>query len=100
MNDEFIVRIGKALAGRLRRELPGDVRAQVRRAWGLTQGRTPAPGKEDHFLVLLAEQVEQLRDYHAQHPPAKDAPLPDPPLDAFGSLCQALLASNRFLHLE
>jgi len=100
MNDEFIVRTGKALAGRLRRELPGDVRAQVRRAWMLTQGRAPAPGEEDRFLVLLSEQAEQLRDYHAQHPPAKDAPLPDAPLDAFGSLCQALLASNRFLHLE
>ena len=100
MNDEFIVRTGKALAGRLRRELPGDVRAQVRRAWLLTQGRAPAPGEEDRFLVLLSEQSEQLRDYHAQHPPAKDAPPADPPLDAFGSLCQALLASNRFLHLE
>jgi mono/diheme cytochrome c family protein len=100
MNDEFIVRTGKALATRLRRELPGDARAQVRRAWQLTQGRTPAPGEEEKFLILLSEQTEQLRDYHAKYPPAKDAPIPDAGLDAFGSLCQSLLASNRFLHLE
>ena len=100
MNDEFIVRTGKALAARLRKELPGDARAQVRRAWMLTQSRAPNAGEEDRFLVLLSEQSEQLRYYHAQHPPAKDAPLPDPALDALGSLCQALLASNRFLHLE
>ena len=100
MNDEFIVRTGKALATRLRKEQPGDVRAQVRRAWMLTQCRTPSPADEDRFLVLLSEQIEQLRDYHAQHPPAKDAPTPDASLDALGSLCQALLASNRFLHLE
>jgi hypothetical protein len=100
MNDEFIVRTGKALAGRLRKELPGDVRAQVRRAWLLTQCRPPAQSEEDRFLVLISEQAEQLRSYHAQHPPAKDVPAPDPSLDALGSLCQALLASNRFLHVE
>jgi mono/diheme cytochrome c family protein len=100
MNDEFIVRAGKALAGRLRTELPGDVRAQVRRAWLLTQCRAPAPAEEDRFLVMLSEQTEQIRGHHAKNPPAKEAPVPDSTLDALGSLCQALLASNRFLHLE
>ena len=100
MNDEFILRTGKALASRLRTEAPGDVRAQVRRAWLLTQCRAPGPAEEDRFLVMLSEQTEQLREYHAQHPPAKDTPAPDASLDALGSLCQALLASNRFLHVE
>jgi hypothetical protein len=100
MNDEFVVRVSRALAERLRRERPGDARAQVRRAWELTQGRQPGAAEEDRFLATWSEQTEQLREYVVKHPPAKDAPAPDSQLDALGSLCQALLASNRFLHLE
>jgi mono/diheme cytochrome c family protein len=100
MNDEFVVRVSRALAERLRRERPGDARAQVRRAWELTQGRPPGASEEDRFLATWSEQTEQLREYAVKHPPAKDAPAPDSQLDALGSLCQALLASNRFLHLE
>lgn len=100
LNDEFVVRTARLLAERVRREVPGDARAQVRRAWELTQGRVPAPAEEDRFLILLSEQSEHLRDYAAKHPADKNAPAPDPQLDAFGSLCQALLASNRFIHIE
>jgi hypothetical protein len=102
MNDDFVVQTAKALAERVRKEAPGDARAQVRRAWNLTQGRQPTPKEEDRFLILLSEQAEHLRNYITAHPPAKDAPdpTPDPQRDAFGSLCQALLASNRFLYTE
>ncbi len=100
MNDDFVVQTGRALAERVRKELPGDARAQVRRAWILTQGRPPAAAEEDRFLVMLSEQTESLRDYSAKHPGPKDAPPSDPQRDAFGSLCQALLASNRFIHTE
>lgn len=100
MNDDFVVQTGRALAERARRELPGDARAQVRRVWILTQGKPPAAAEEDRFLVMLSEQTESLRDYSAKHPGPKDAPAPDPQRDAFGSLCQALLASNRFIHIE
>ena len=100
LNDDFVVQSGRALANRVRKEIPGDARAQVRRAWLLTQGRKPAATDEDRFLVLLSEQTEQLREYAEKHPPAKDSPAADPQLDAFGSLCQSLLSSNRFLYLE
>ena len=100
MNDEFVVRVARALGERVLREKPGDQRAQVRRAWELTQGRHPGPAEEDRFLAVWAEQTEQLREYATKNPPPKDAPPADSQLDALGSLCQALLASNRFLHLE
>jgi hypothetical protein len=100
MNDDFVVQTGRALAERVRNELPGDARAQVRRVWVLTQGRPPATAEEDRFLAMLSEQTESLRDYAAKHPGSKDAPPADLQRDAFGSLCQALLASNRFIHTE
>ena len=100
LNDDFVVQSGRALAERVRKEKPGDARAQVRRAWLLTQGREPSPTDEDRFLILLSEQTEHLREYAASHPPAKEAPAADPQRDAFGSLCQSLLSSNRFLYLE
>jgi hypothetical protein len=94
------VRVGRALGERVQRERPGDSRAQVRRAWELTQGRHPGPAEEDRFLAAWSEQTEQLREYATKNPPPKGAPPADSQLDALGSLCQALLASNRFLHLE
>lgn len=100
MNDDFMIRVGKSLADRVRREFPGDARAQVRRAWSLTQGRLPKRDEEDRFLVMLSEQIEHVRDYGAKHPAPKDAPPNDATLDALGSLCQALLASNHLLHIE
>lgn len=100
LNDDFVVQNGRALVDRVRRERPGDARAQVRRAWILTQGREPATVDEDRFLVLLSEQTEQLRAYAQMHPPAKEAPAADPQREAFGSLCQSLLSSNRFLYVE
>lgn len=100
MNDDFVVQSGRSLAERVRREFPGDARAQVRRAWTLTQGRAPTSVEEDRFLIMLSEQTENLRDYSVKHPPTKDAPPADPQRDAFGSLCQSLLASNRFIHTE
>ena len=100
MNDEFVVRVARSLGERVQREKPGDSRAQVRRAWELTQGRHPGAAEEDRFLAAWSEQTEQLREYAVKNPPPKDAPPADSQLDALGSLCQALLASNRFLHLE
>jgi hypothetical protein len=100
MNDDFVVRAGRGLAERVRKELSGDVRGQVRRAWALTQGRAPSAAEESRFLELLAEQTESLREYDRKHPPAKGAVAEDPTLQALGSLCQALLASNHLLHLE
>ena len=100
LNDDFVVQNGRALADRVRKEKPGNAREQVRRAWLLTQGRAPLPAEEDRFLMMLSEQAEHLRDYAEKHPLPKDSPAPDTQREAFGSLCQALLSSNRFLYLE
>jgi len=50
--------------------------------------------------MFLAEQSENLRSRAAAKPAAKDAPSPDPQLQALASLCQALLSTNRFLYVE
>ena len=100
MNDEFVLRAAKALAARLRAEAPGELAAQTRRLWVLTQGKPPTASEQDNFLRVLSEQTTQMREYFTNHPPAKNMPTADPELEAFGSLCQALLVSNRFLYLE
>ena len=126
MNDEFIIERGKDLAERVIKEHPGDVGAQVRAAWRLTQGRDPTDAEMMEFRRLLAEQTTHFEKLSPAKPAVdtslkvkpiktkasskKPAPLPAFPapsptahaagVDALGSLCQALLASNRFLHVE
>ena len=52
-------------------------------------------------LAYLAEQTEAVRELSSRNPSrAKDAPAPDPQLDALASLCQILLSSNRFLYVD
>ncbi len=106
LNDTFVLASARALAERLRREAPGDVRDQVSRAWKILFSRTPSAGDLDLALAYLAEQGEELRARLAAVPPAppqegQPTPLaPDPQLDALASLCQVLLASNRFLYCD
>lgn len=103
LNDTFVLASARALAERVRREAPGDVRAQVERAWRLLFSRTPSEPEIDGALSHLAEQGEEFRVRLAAIPaPAvkegETAPAPpDPQLEALASLCQVLLASNRFL---
>ena len=103
LNDTFVLASARALAERVRREAPGDVRAQVERAWRLLFSRPPSQREFEGALSHLAEQGEEFRVRLAtvSPPPAKEgepalAP-PDPQLEALASLCQVLLASNRFL---
>jgi mono/diheme cytochrome c family protein len=100
MNDTFVLQAAKLLAGRLRKESPGDARAQIVRAWRILYSQDPNETELLRSLAYVAEQTESLRTFLAKTPPAKDAPPADPPLDALASLCQVLLGSNRFLYLE
>ncbi|NBV54077.1 MAG: DUF1553 domain-containing protein, partial [Verrucomicrobia bacterium] len=126
MNDEFVIERAKDLAARVIKEHPADENAQVRAAWVLTQGREPSAKELADFNRLLAEQVEHFTKLKPAKPVAAVAPkvqpakaksaavqaAPQPPaaapasstqdfrVEALGSLCQALLASNRFLHIE
>ena len=106
LNDTFVLSSARALAERVRREAPGDVRAQVERAWRLLFSRSPSQPEFEGALAHLAEQGEEFRVRLAAVPPApakegEPAPAPpDPQLEALSSLCQVLLASNRFLYCD
>jgi hypothetical protein len=100
MNDSFVVSAATQLAERLRREHAGDARTQIQRAWHLLFSAPPTDPDTSSALAFLAEQTEILRARAAAEPPKKDAPAPDPQLQALASLCQALLGTNRFLYVE
>jgi hypothetical protein len=102
MNDVFLLAQANHLADRLRREAPGDARAQVARAWKLLYCRRPEEAEVLDCLAFLAEQAETLRT-RAVSPadPRKGPAAPrDVGLEALASLCQVLLSGNRFLYLE
>jgi len=100
MNDTFVLDTARTLATRLRTEAPGDARGQIANAWKLLYGEAPNPADLQRSLAYLAEQTEALRSYHHGIQHAKDAPAPDPQLEALASLCQVLFSSNRFLYIE
>jgi hypothetical protein len=126
MNDEFVVERAKDLAARVIKEHPSDEAGQVRAAWVLTQGRAPSAKELADFNRLLAEQTEHFAQLKPVKPVAdtalkvkpvkvkstakKAAPQPTFPapvattqdvrVEALGSLCQVLLATNRFLHVD
>ncbi len=100
MNDTFVLDAAHALATRLRSEVPGDARGQIVKAWRILFSQPPKENDVLRGLAYLAEQTEAVRSYHHGIQHAKDAPLPDPQLDALASLCQVLYSSNRFLYVE
>lgn len=100
LNDDFVVFTARALADSVRKEAPGEMREQVRRIWLRLFGTDPQTAETEHFLAGLSEQTEQIRDALSRMPPSKDGTGPEPALEAMASLCQVLLASNRFLYIE
>lgn len=101
LNDTFVIDAARALAQRLRAEAAGDLRAQVRRGWRLLYGTEPTTADVDRCLLHVAEQAEELRArLPAPAAGAAAAAAVDPQLEALASLCQVLLASNRFLYVD
>ena len=106
MNDTFILDNASRLADRLHTEIPDDEKARLERAWQLLYGKTPGESEVARAINYLRLQTATLTVHHAQNPPAAPAkgapplPSPDPAREAFASLCQILLSSNRFLYLE
>ncbi len=100
LNDTFVHEAARTLATRLRTEVPGDTRGQIVRAWRILFGTAPKEKDLQSDLAHVAEQTEAFRASQTKIPAAKDAPPRDPSLDALASLCQVLLASNRFLYVE
>ena len=118
LNDEFVIERAKDLAARVIKEHPEDADAQVRAAWRLTQAREPSAKELADFNRLLAAQSEHFAKLKPAKPVAdaslkekigskRAAPFPAPvsasrgaDIEALGSLCQVLLATNRFLHVD
>jgi len=90
MNDQFVVEQSLALAQRLRTEVPGEHRARVVRLWRLLFNAEPSESEITNALTFWDGQIATLT--------AKGDK--DPSLAAAASLCQVLLASNRFLYVE
>ncbi len=100
MNDRFVLETAQALATRLRGEVQGDARGQIAKAWRILFSQEPKKADVLRGLAYLAEQTEAVRAYHHGIQHAKDAPPPDPQLEALASYCQVLFGSNRFLYVE
>jgi len=100
LNDSFVLSNALELAGRVRRERPGDLRGQIARVWLILTARAPSGAEAVEALAHVAEQAESLRLFHAAHPPAKDAPPADPQAEALASYCQVLLSSTLFLYVN
>jgi hypothetical protein len=111
LNDTFVAEQSRYFAERLRAEHPGNLRAQINRAWRLAYGVEPKEQEVVSALIYLAEQGEQIRARIAAPPapgktegankPDKAAGLPpDAQTAALASLCQALISANRFLYVE
>jgi len=104
LNDTFVLESSQALAERLRREHPGNLRRQLALAWLLLTSHEPTADDLADGLGFIAEQTESLRQRHAAKaaasPPAADAPVPDPQAEAIASYCQVLLSSTQFLYVE
>jgi hypothetical protein len=100
MNDTFILENSRRLADRLQADAPDDPHAQITRAWSILFCKLPAEADIARSLAYLKEQTSALAQYHHDIQHAKDAPKPNPPLEAMASLCQVLFSSNRFLYIE
>jgi len=99
MNDTFVLENSQRLADRVAKEHPGDLRAQIARAWQLLYGKAATEADLTRSLAYLDEQTQALTQYHhdIQHPKGV---VPNPPQEAMASLCQILCSSNRFLYVE
>jgi mono/diheme cytochrome c family protein len=100
LNDTFVAQQSEFFAERLQRENPGDVRAQIHRAWKLAYDTAPSEKELMSSLLYLAEQTERIRARVVMMKKEKDKAPPDPQTLAMASLCQALLSANRFLYVE
>lgn len=112
LNDTFVLAQSRAFATRLQKDRPGDLKAQLHLAWWLAFQRPPSDPELKEGLLFLAEEAESIRSVIASRAPVasgsgKDsnkAPQAEVPTDshtlALASLCQVLLAQNRFLYSD
>jgi mono/diheme cytochrome c family protein len=85
LNGEFTNEQAGAFAERLRREAPGDLAAQVKRAIRLTSARIPKDEEVAHDAVFVRELAE--RQKRSEH-------------DALRLYCLLTLNANEFVYLD
>lgn len=90
LNGQSVIERSRRLAESVRREAPDDARAQFELAWSRAFGSQPSEGELLEGLAFLVEQQSRFEKVNA----AESSRL------ALETLCQALLASNRFLYVE
>lgn len=103
MNNGYMREFAQYLAGRLQKERPGDLPAQVHRAWALCYGRAPSMADELAAVEFASAQTEHYKAHPAKlefavAPASKE----NAPADLLGlaALCHALLSSNEFLYVD
>ena len=96
LNDGFVLERASDLAARIRRECPGDERAQVTLLWRLLFAEEPGAVDLTRSLAFLKE-FGSLPQWKERKDPNDTR---DPDLLAMAGLCHVLLGSNRFLYLD
>ncbi|HIA19770.1 MAG TPA: DUF1553 domain-containing protein [Planctomycetaceae bacterium] len=104
MNSNFVITQARYFAGRLQREVPNDLAAQVALAWKIAFAET-APADEIALAVrFVQKQKEQFQQQKTAKKKEKKTDLKTEQakheLAALASFCQALLSSNQFLYVD
>ena len=92
LNGEFVIAEAARMAARVTAGGGPDTTAHIDRAYRLAYGRPPSAAEEARAASFLAEQS-------ADHAATGRGPL-EASTAALADLCQMLLASNEFLHVE
>ena len=100
LNDGFVLDRSLDLARRLRRELPGDERAQIDRLWRLLFSVPPKAGDVDRSLRFVRDLVATLPPPTKPEAKASESSAVSNDERALAALCQVVLGSNRFLYLD
>jgi Protein of unknown function (DUF1553)/Protein of unknown function (DUF1549)/Planctomycete cytochrome C len=98
LNNDAILEQAQTLAGRLLRECPDDVRAQVRRAWLLVFSRPVTESEETQALAFLARRTASLGTSRPSLAPiGAEASAHG---GALAEWCLALVNTNEFLYID
>ncbi|HSJ02926.1 MAG TPA: PSD1 and planctomycete cytochrome C domain-containing protein [Verrucomicrobium sp.] len=103
MNNGSMREYAQHFAGRLQKEEPTAVKAQVQRAYELAYGRTPSEAEITRATEFVQVQTEYYKTHpapleYASGPASKTNAAPD--LLGLAALCHALMSANEFLYVD
>jgi hypothetical protein len=99
MNSDFVLDESRQFADRVRTDVGNDRPAQVRHAWRLAFTREPDESELASAVTFLEEQTAIFAERTSQQTEKKEG-TPTAEQMALASLCQMLLSSNEFLHVD